>query len=325
MRRFLLGGLAFGSLLIASGCGNHNGKFKMGLMARGKDSVYFQACARGAEEAAKELGIDLVYDGPDSDDGGEQVQMLEGWTTQGFRCIAVAPSNSRLIAPALKRAAERGITVLTFDADAEGGRQYFINPATYDDIAKALIESMAEEMGGPGEVGLLVSTLRPSSQSEWIRRMRDYRKQRYLGMDLLEEKECQGDSKLGLDRARELIQANPDLKGLIGLTPTASSAAAEAVELERKRGQIRVVGMSMPSQMRKHVKSGTVQTVVFWKPADLGYLTVYVADLIHRGAMKGEGKIRAGRLGEIQVREGSEVILGPPMKFTAEDIDQFDF
>ena len=327
MRRFFPVGLVLGFLLVGSGCGNQGyyGKFKMGLMPQSKNSAYFQACARGAEEAAKELGIDLVYDGPDKNNASEQIQMLERWMSQGFKCIAVAPIDSRRIAPVLKSVADQGTIVLTFDTDAESGPQYFINPATYDDIAKTLVEGMADEMGGPGQVGILTSMLQMPTQNAWIRRMREYRKQHYAGMELLEEKDCQEDSKLGTDRSRDMIQANPDLKGIIGLTPIAASAAADAVELEGKRGQVHIVAMSMPSQMRKHLKCGTVQTVVLWKPADLGYLTVHVADLIHKGTMKGEGKIHAGRLGEVRVRNGYEVILGPPMKFTAENIDQFDF
>jgi hypothetical protein len=41
--------------------------------------------------------------------------------------------------------------------------------------------------------------------------------------------------------------------------------------------------------------------------------------------MKDEGKISAGRLKDVEVRKGGEVILGPPMKFTKENIDDYDF
>jgi ABC-type sugar transport system substrate-binding protein len=339
MERFFRVGLVLCSLLLSCGCGKQGdgSRFKMGLMPKIKSIAYFQACAKGAQEAASELGIDLVFDGPAKDDVKEQVDMLDQWMTQGFDCIAVAPNHPGVIAPALKRARDRGITVLTFDADAdaESGRQYFVNQASYDDIAQTLIDTMAEEMGGPGKVGILTSTLQAPNQSQWARRMKDYRKAKYPGMELLEEIESQENMKLGVDRARSMIQANPDLKGIICLTSIAFPAAAEAVEQERKtgegdidegkKGQIHVVGLSLPSQMRKYVKRGTVQTVILWKPIDLGYLTVRVADLIHQGKMIGEGKIQAGRLGDIQVRNGYEVLLGPPMKFTAENIDQYGF
>jgi ABC-type sugar transport system substrate-binding protein len=122
-----------------------------------------------------------------------------------------------------------------------------------------------------------------------------------------------------------MIQANPDLKGIICLTSVAFPAAAEAVEQQQKVGQVHVVGLATPLGMRKHVHNGTVRTVILWKPVDLGYLTVYVADLLRKGQMKAEGTIKAGRLGEIKVRDGYEVLLGPPMKFTKDTIDAFDF
>jgi rhamnose transport system substrate-binding protein len=312
--------------LACVGCAQrpHEKRFKMGLMPKIKGIAYFQACSQGAQEAARELNIDLTYDGPARDDVNDQVRMLDQWITQGYDCIAVAPNHPAIIAPALKRAQARGITVLTFDADADGGREYFINQATYEDIAHALIDTMADETGGRGKVGVLTSTLQAPNQSQWARRMKEYRRQRYPDLELLDEIESQENSKIGIDRAKDMIQANPDLKGIIGLTSIAFPAAAEAVQQLGKSGQIKVVGLSLPNQMRKYVKDGTVRTVILWKPVDLGYLTVQVADLVRKGQMVKEGTIQAGRLREIQVR-GSEVILGPPIKFTAENIDQYDF
>jgi ABC-type sugar transport system substrate-binding protein len=300
-------------------------RFKMGMMPKITGIAYFNACERGAKEAAAELGFDFYYDGPAVNDVHEQIRMLDQWITEGYDCIAVAPNHPATIAPVLKRAREKGINVLTFDADANEGRQYFINQATYDSIAEALIDQMAEETGGEGPIGILTSTLDAPNQSQWARRMKAYQAKKYPGMKLLEEKETEENSKKGIDTAKSMIQATPDLKGFINLTSIAFPAAAEAVEQENKAGIIHVVGLSTPREMVKYVKDGTVKTVILWKPVDLGYLTVQVADLIRRNEMKGEGTIQAGRLGEIKVRNGFEVILGPPMKFTATDIEDYDF
>ena len=88
--------------------------------------------------------------------------------------------------------------------------------------------------------------------------------------------------------------------------------------------EVLVVFRFLQRDMRRYFHNGPVKVVLLWKPVDLGYLTVYVADLARKAQMKGE-RIRAGRLGDIQVRDGYEVLLGPPMKFTAENIDQYDF
>jgi rhamnose transport system substrate-binding protein len=136
---------------------------------------------------------------------------------------------------------------------------------------------------------------------------------------------------LGITRAKTLIDKNKDeLKGIIGLTSVAVPAAAEAVrqkvrEGQIKKGQVKVVGVSTPKDMRDYVHDGTVNTVVLWNPIDLGYLTVYVADWVREKKMPKQGTIeKIGRLSDITVKDG-EVILGKPVRFTRDNIDKFDF
>src|SRR5262249_40256211 len=147
-------------------------------------------------------------------------------------------------------------------------------------------------------------------------RIKEYAKAHFPGM-ALDDTDNPVDNKVGVPDVRDLIRANPNLKGIICLSPPAFPAVAQAVEEERMRGDVHLVGLSLPSQARRYIKGGTVQTAILWNPRDLGYLTVYVADSIRKRKTKNEGTITAGRLGEINVRDGGEVILGPPVKFTA--------
>ena len=138
------------------------------------------------------------------------------------------------------------------------------------------------------------------------------------------EQEHGEDREKGISKAKALIQANPDLKGIIGLTSVAVPAAAEAVRQEDKKGKIKVTGVSTPKDMRDYVKDGTVNSVILWNPVDLGYLTVHVAYLLHQGKMPETGTIQAGRLGTITVKD-REVLLGKPIRFTKDNIDNYDF
>jgi rhamnose transport system permease protein len=68
-----------------------------------------------------------------------------------------------------------------------------------------------------------------------------------------------------------------------------------------------------------------VQTVVLWNTADLGYLTVYAGAQLAQGKLSaGALTMEGGRLGKIEIR-GSEIILGPPLKFTKANIDKYNF
>jgi len=77
--------------------------------------------------------------------------------------------------------------------------------------------------------------------------------------------------------------------------------------------------------MKPFVKGGVVKTVILWSPVDLGYLTVCVARAVAKGELKpGAKSLTAGRLGEKKI-VGDQVLLGEPMRFTAETIDRYDF
>jgi rhamnose transport system substrate-binding protein len=75
--------------------------------------------------------------------------------------------------------------------------------------------------------------------------------------------------------------------------------------------------------MREYVKDGTVEQFVLWNPVDLGYLTIQVAHRLHAGNLK-NGAQAMGRLTNVEVRTG-EVILGPPMIFNRDNIDDHRF
>src|SRR5262249_3204158 len=150
------------------------------------------------------------------------------------------------------------------------------------------------------------------NQSEWAKRMKAYAAKKYPKMQLLPETEHGEDRSLGIQKAKALVQATPDLKGIIGLTSVAVPAAAEAGRQAGKKGTIKVTGVSTPRDMKDYVKDGTVETFLLWSPVDLGYLAVYVLDLTRKGQMPENGEITAGRLGKIKVKN-REVLLGDPI------------
>src|SRR5262249_9084678 len=163
------------------------------------------------------------------------------------------------------------------------------------------------------------------NQRQWAARMYAYAKDKYRTIELLKETEHGEDRALGITKAQTLVDKTKDLEGIIGLTSLAVPAAAEAVRPSvrgghTKKSQVTLVGVSTPKDMRDYVKDGTVNTVVLWNPVDLGYLTVYVADLVRKKEMPKSGTLKkVGRLANIEVRDG-EVILGKPMRFTKENI-----
>ncbi len=335
--RFHVAGVltAAAALLVCVGCGRDGGTgpesdgdagsgITVGLMPKLMGIDYFNACQKGAEEAAAELGIRLVFDGPIINDVAKQAEMLDTWITRRMDVVAVAPNDPHALAPTLRKAMSEGIKVLTWDADSdEDSRGYFVNQATYRDIGFGLVDVMAEQIGETGRVAIVTGSLTAANQNIWMEWMRKRIAERYPGIEIVAVKPSEEDQQLAFQVTQDLLKAWPDLDGIFGITSVALPGAAEAVRQSGMAGKVAVTGLSTPNSMRRYVKEGVVKVFLLWNPVDLGYLTVYAADLYSRKGSVPE-EFDAGRLGRIR-RRGREILLGPPLRFTAENIDDFDF
>jgi ABC-type sugar transport system substrate-binding protein len=332
MYRTLLWALATVSLAGCSGAKSpdkaERSTLRVGFIPKLTGIPYFNACKKGAEEAAAELHLELLYNGPTSTDVDAQVRLIKQWAAGGeVDMLCVACNEPDRIADALQEARAAGIPVITYDADSlPEARDLFVNQATYDRVAEMMVDLMAAQLPpGKAKVGILTSSTEAPNQAEWAKRMKAYVRKKYADrIELLPETQHGEQRSLGITKARALIKDTKDLAGIIGLTSVAVPAAAEAVRQEEKKGKIKVTGVSTPRDMRDYVMDGTVENFVLWNPVDLGYLAVYVASLKRQGKVPDTGTIEAGRLGKIQVKD-REVLLGEPMKFDKTNIDQFPF
>src|SRR5437764_12065882 len=81
------------------------------MMPKSKGNAYFIACRKGAEEAARELDVNLIWDGPTEPDPAKQNEIVDAWITRGVDGIAVACENRPSVATVLHKPRDRGITV----------------------------------------------------------------------------------------------------------------------------------------------------------------------------------------------------------------------
>jgi rhamnose ABC transporter rhamnose-binding protein len=332
--RGALAALLLAGLVLAPCCSRRaeppargGGKITIGLLPKQKGVPYFTSCAEGAQEAADELGnTELVYDGPTDGNPTAAANMIDRWVQKGFDAIAVSPNNPDVLAVAMKRARDKGVRVLTWDADgAADTREFFVNQATAQNIGYALVDTMAKDIGGAGEVAVLSASPSAANQNEWIKHMKERLAEKYPQIQLIDIKYPGEDQNEALKLARGFVADRPNLKGIFGISSVAFPAAAKAVKDAGKSGQVMVTGLSTPNNMKEFVKDGTVKSVILWNTRDLGYLTVRAAAALVAGTLKaGDNSLQAGRLGEKKIA-ADQILLGDIMVFTRENIDQYDF
>jgi ABC-type sugar transport system substrate-binding protein len=290
---------------------------------------YFAATTEGQRQAAEELGnVKVSTDGPTEANIDDQITFIDNYITQGVDGILFAANDPVAIAPVLKKALEAGIHVVGYDANSQpDAREWFVNQAEFNGIAKAMIDSMAAEIGEDGAFAIVTSTFTTPNQARWIAEMQAYQAACHPNMKWLETVEAQEDNNLSFNQASTLINKYGDeLKGIFGMTSVATPASAEAATQAGVCGQVAVVGLATPNAMKPYVQSDCVKSVVLWNPVDLGYAAVQVMRAVVDGKLKpGDQSVEAGRLGTLQVVNGSEILLGPPFIFTKDNINDFDF
>ncbi|MFN7929635.1 MAG: substrate-binding domain-containing protein [Blastocatellia bacterium] len=302
-----------------------NRKLTVAVMPKAKGDPYFASCRQGAEAAAKELGIELLWDGPTDLDPAKQNEVVEAWITRGVDVIAVAVSNKEGISTVLRKARQKGIKVLTWDADAEkDARDFLVNQATPQGIGYTLVDEAARILNGSGEFAIITGSISADNQNEWIKHIKARVAEKYPNLKLLGVKPSDDDRDRAFTEAQNLMKTSPNLKLIMAISAPAVPGASEAVK-QSGRKDIKVMGLSLPNLCKPYVHDDITPSVILWNTIDLGYLVVHSAKAVADGTLKaGAKELTAGRKGKIEV-QGDEVILGPPFVFNKANIDQYNF
>jgi len=295
------------------------------LMPKAKGDPYFISARQGADSEAAKLGVELLWDGPTDLDPAKQNEVVEAWITRGVNAIAVSVENKEAISTVLRKARQRGIKVVTWDADAEpDARDFFVNQATPQGIGYTLTDEAARIMGGSGELAIITASLSAANQNEWIKHIKARLADKYPGMQLVAIQPSDGDRDRAFAETQNVLKVHPRVKVIMAIAAPAVPGAAEAVK-QSGRTDVKVTGLSLPNMCRPYIKSGVIESIVLWNTGDLGALAVATAQAVASGKLKrGDTSFDAGALGTYAVA-GDQVLLGQPFVFNKSNIDRFNF
>jgi rhamnose transport system substrate-binding protein len=317
----------------AAGGVNPNAPIKQGLkiafLPKQVNNPYFTTADNGGKQAIGEFSGEYKEVGPSDASASAQVPYINTLTQQRQDAIVISADDPNAVVPSLKAAMAQGIKVVTYDADtAPDGRTVFVNQASPEDIGRSQVQVLGKEIDYTGQIAILSATSTAANQNTWIKFMKDeLSKPQYAKMKLVKTAYGNDDDQTSFQQAQGLLQAYPNLKGIISPTTVGVSAAARYLSGSSFKGKVALTGLGTPNQMRKFVKDGTVTSFELWDPGKLGYLAAYAAAALASGQISGkQGEtFKAGNLGTKTVGEGGEILLGPPQVFDKSNIDQFNF
>ncbi|MEM7717709.1 MAG: rhamnose ABC transporter substrate-binding protein [Pseudomonadota bacterium] len=298
---------------------------RIALVVKALGIGFFEAAAEGAEEAAAELGnVEIIYTGPTDTTAEGQIEVINSLIAQGVDAIAISANDPDAVVPALKKAMQRGITVISWDSGvAPEGRQMHLNPSSTPLIGNTIIKLAADHMPDGGDVAILSATATATNQNAWIAAAKEVLPN-YEGVNLAATVYGDDLSDKSYREAQGLMSSYPDLKAIIAPTTVGILAACQAVTDAGKIGEINVTGLGLPSEMAGCVDSGATKSFAIWNPIDLGYSATMLAAALAKGAEAGPGaEVPMGRMGAVTLDDTNTAAMADPFTYDSSNIDQF--
>ncbi|MGN6777502.1 rhamnose ABC transporter substrate-binding protein [Rhizobium sp.] len=300
---------------------------KIGLVVKSLGNGFFEAANKGAQEAAKDLGgVQVIYTGPTSTTAEGQIEVINSLIAQGVDAIAISANDPDAVVPALKKATQRGIKVISWDSGvAKAGRILQLNPSSNELIGKMCLTLAKDHLdSGKGDFAILSATTTSTNQNIWIGEMKKQLKD-FPGLNLVTTVYGDDLSDKSYREAQGLLTSHPEVKVIVAPTTVGVLAASQAVKDAGKIGKVYVTGLGLPSEMAGAIKSGATKEFAIWNPIDLGYSATQIAYRLVKGETDGKpgSEINAGRMGKIKVGENGEAAMADPFVYNASNIDQF--
>ena len=221
---------------------------------------------RGMEAAASVLGVDFDrtrnFYGPLDGSGIDQARVIDELVAKGVKGIIVSPADNDAIAAACKRAMDAGIPVVMVISGITDQSAYFAELGGSNfNVGVTGGEYIARELGGSGKVGILTIPGVPVHQERTAGYLETLAK--YPGIEVVQPLvDTQAGPDEALARTIALIQANPDIKALIGTDSVGGAAAARAVIETGRVGDIIIIGMDRDQDLLGYIDDGVVTATV---------------------------------------------------------------
>jgi ribose transport system substrate-binding protein len=250
----------------ASGGGE---SYDMTLIAGVKGDEFYITMNCGAQEKAKELGVNLDFQGPDKFDASLQTPIVNAVAAKNPDAVLIAPTDTKAMFAPIQQLASGGSKIVLVDttleqADMAESQIASDNEAGGREAAKAL----AELIGGSGKV--FVVNVKPGISTTDARAKGFEEGAKEAGLEYLGQDFSQDEPARAASIIKAQLAKNPDIKGVFATNLFSAEGTANGVREAGKAGDVKIVGFDAGPAQVEQLEKGDVQALIAQKPADIG-------------------------------------------------------
>jgi ribose transport system substrate-binding protein len=257
---------------------------RIALVLKTLNSPFFIEMQRGADDAARRLGVDLVVQAAEREvDVERQMQIVENLIQTRVAVLALTPSGSREVIPAVLKANQANIPVIIVDtrldgraaADAGAKVASFIGSDNYRG-GQLIGEHLVKISSGRARVAILEGIPGHETGDSRIRGFRDAIKGS-PDITIVASQTGNWEREQGFTVTQNVLQAHPDVDTVFACNDMMALGAIEAIAAGGRTGSVRVLGFDAVDDARKALVEGRMEATVAQYPDEMGRLAIETA------------------------------------------------
>jgi ribose transport system substrate-binding protein len=248
------------------------------VVPKGQVHVFWRTVRAGAEAAAKEAGVEMVWAAPQVEtDYTGQASIVEDSLNRRVSALVIAPSHHKALVSVAERAADTGIPVVVMDSGLDSTRpvSYVATDNRQGGVLAA--REMGRLLGGRGKVAVVGIDAGSASGLERESGFQETIQKEFPGIELLGLQYSNSDRSKALSVAEDFLSRAPDLAGMFGSAEPAAVGVFRAVQSRGKKGLVKVVGFDASPDLLEALRDGTIEALVVQDPFRIGHDAVAAA------------------------------------------------
>ena len=261
------------------------GKYTIAMIPKIEGIAFFSMAEEGALRAGQDLGVNVIYEGPETPSAEEQVALIRKFTEEGVDAICVAANDMASVGAAMLEAKEAGVTVLDWDSQCG---EAVTNASIYNvhdkEFGEHMVDKLVELMGEEGDYAIITGGLDAGNLNAWIDAGRRYAEKEFPGLNLVSVPvPTDEDEEKAYEVTLEILDSYPDLKGILGYSTPTAPGCARAIREKGLQEQVALVANGMEDDCVEYREDGSLDCGCLWDVDNLGYLTIAAAAYILDG------------------------------------------
>ena len=181
-------------------------------------------------------------------------------------------------------------------------------------------------MGGSGKYAIVSCGETAQNLNTWIKVEKDYTASKYPDVQIVDTVYAGEDQAKATQMATDLMNAHPDLTGLVGQCTTSAPGVAQAVRDAGKIGKVFTVGVGTPQAMLPYLDDGSSSGSILWDVEHLGYLTAWAGAQLAQGKQFQPTQDVSDTIKGVTYDAGTKtLLLGPPLVLTKENAGNYNY